>query len=88
MNTKKHIHRGGCLNCPGTEDLLSLDTDFYNDLPGMVCEILEILRNKFEKENWFEKAWDEYRHHVLTSNMDEVKMPGFVFNKYIEPTNN
>ena len=33
---------------------------------------------------WFEKAWEEYRQHVLSSSMDDMKMPGYVFNKYIE----
>lgn len=38
---KKHIHKGGCLSCRGTEDLLSLDTILYNDFGGYT-----VYRNK------------------------------------------
>lgn len=61
-----------------------MNKDFYNDLPGCVCEILEDLIKGFGKEEWFEKAWEEYRQHILSSSMDEMKMPGYVFKKYIE----
>ncbi len=60
-----------------------MNKDFYVDLPGMVCVILDELIEKYGKENWFNKAWEEYRQHVKNSSMDDVKMPGFVFNKYI-----
>ena len=60
-----------------------MNKDFYNELPGMVCVILDELIEKYGKENWFNKAWEEYRQHVKNSSMDDVKMPGFVFNKYI-----
>lgn len=30
----KKIHRGGCLCCPASEDLLSLDTILYNGFGG------------------------------------------------------
>ena len=58
--------------------------DFYNDLKGCVCEILEDFIKQFGKEEWFEKAWEEYRQHILSSSMDDMKMPGYVFNKYLE----
>ena len=61
-----------------------MNKDFYDDLPGCVCEILEDLIKQFQKEDWFEKAWEEYRTHILNSDMDDMKMPGFVFNKYIK----
>ena len=61
-----------------------MNKDFYNDLPGCVCEILEDLIKNFGKEEWFEKAWEEYRQHILSSSMDDMKMPGYVFNKYLE----
>lgn len=63
---------------------MSINKDFYNDLPGMVCEVCDQMISKYGKEPWFEKAWNEYRQHVLDSSMNEVKMPGFIFNKYIK----
>ena len=30
----KEIHRGGCLHCPGSQDVLSPDTVLYNDFGG------------------------------------------------------
>lgn len=61
-----------------------LNKDFYRNLPSMVPPILEDLIRRYQKEEWFEKAWNEYRHHILSSSMDEMKMPGFVFKKYIK----
>lgn len=61
-----------------------MNKDFYNDLPGMVCIMLDELIEKYGKEEWFEKAWEEYRQHILSSSMDDMKMPGYVFNKYLE----
>ena len=61
-----------------------MNKDFYNDLPGCVCEILEDFIKQFGKQKWFEKAWEEYRQHILSSSMDDMKMPGYVFNKYIK----
>lgn len=61
-----------------------MNRDFYDNLPGVVCEILEDLIKDFGKEEWFEKAWNEYREHIKNSSMDEMKMPGYVFNKYIK----
>lgn len=61
-----------------------MNRDFYENLPGLVCEILDDLIERYAKENWFDTAWEEYRQHILTSSMDDMKMPGFIFNKYIE----
>lgn len=62
-----------------------MNTDFYNNLPSMVCEQLEqVFIPKFGKEDWFETAWEEYRQHILTTNMDEMKMPYSIFKKYIK----
>lgn len=67
-----------------TEKVPDFNKDFYDDLPSMVCESLDFhLIPKFHKEEWFSKAWEEYRQHVKSSTMDEVKMPAFVFQKYI-----
>ena len=62
-----------------------INKDFYNDLPSMVCEQLDtIFIPKFQNETWFDTAWEEYRQHVKTSSMDEVKMPYAIFKKYIK----
>lgn len=39
MNMKKMLkHRGGCLNCPQTEDFLSMDEVLYNGFGGYRVE--------------------------------------------------
>lgn len=62
---------------------MKLNKDFYENLPSMVCEQLENIIVKYSHEDWFEKAWEEYRQHILSSSMDDMKMPGYVFLKYI-----
>lgn len=64
--------------------MASYNKDFYNKLPGMVCISLDSLIKKYGKEPWFPKAWNEYRSHVNRSSMNTVKMPGYVFKKYIK----
>lgn len=61
-----------------------MNKDFYNRLPGMVCEDLDNIIEEYGKEEWFEKAWEEYRQHILNSHIDDMRMPGYVFNKYIK----
>ena len=66
---------------------MTINKDFYEDLPSMVCEQLDnVFIPKFEKEEWFEKAWEEYRQHIKNSNMDDMKMPYSIFKKYIKET--
>lgn len=60
-----------------------MNKDFYEYLPGMVCLKLDKLIEEYGNCEWFEKAWNEYREHIKNSSMDEMKMPGFIFNKYI-----
>ena len=64
-----------------------MNKDFYNELPGMVCLILDELIEKYKNEEWFENAWNEYREHILNSDMDDMKMPGAIFNKYLGDSN-
>lgn len=61
----------------------TLNKDFYNDVPSMVCEQLDRIITKYRSEKWFETAWEEYRQHIKSSTMDTMKMPGFVFKKFI-----
>lgn len=65
-----------------------INKDFYNDLPSMVCEILDrTFIPKFRNEEWFETAWEEYRQHIKTTDMDDMKMPYAIFKKYIKEEN-
>lgn len=65
----------------------TINKDFYEDLPSMVCEQLDrVFIPKFSNEEWFEKAWEEYRQHIKTTPMDEMMMPYSVFKKYVEVT--
>ena len=61
-----------------------LDKDFYDDLPAAVCVTMDKLVQEYGDQDWFIKAWNEYRDHVLKSTMTTMKMPGFVFDKYIK----
>jgi len=59
--------------------------DHYDKLPSMVCEMLDnSLVGEYSKEDWFEKAWDEYRSHVLKTPTMSIKMPMYIFKKYID----
>ena len=60
-----------------------MNKDFYNDLPGKVCEILDDFIERYGDKQWFNQAWEEYRQYIKNSTMDDMKMPGYVFNKYI-----
>ena len=64
-----------------------MNKDFYSNLPGFVCLILDDLKEKYGNEPWFDKAWEEYRKHIKNSSMDDMKMPGYVFNKYVKEDN-
>lgn len=59
-------------------------SEVLNNLPGCVCETLQKLSNKYSKEPWYEEACDRYSYHVLTTDMDHVRMPGYIFGKYIK----
>ena len=62
-----------------------LNKDFYNRLPGFVCEILDGFIEKYSEELWFEQAWNEYRDYVLSvEDIFDLKMPGYIFNKYVK----
>ena len=41
-----------------------MNKDFYANLPGWVCVVLDDLIEKYGNETWFDKAWEEYRQHV------------------------
>ena len=62
-----------------------VNKDFYDRLPGFVCEALDGLIDEYSNKEWFDNAWKEYREHILTSkDRDDMCMPGYVFNKYIK----
>lgn len=65
------------------------NTDFYDRLPGMICEVLEAIKAEYEDRSWFERAWKSYRKHVLScKDIEDMKMPGYIFNSYIETDEN
>lgn len=61
-----------------------MNNDFYSQLPEIVCIILDGIIMDYSSEPWFEEAWEEYRQHVLNTDMDNVRMPWFIFGKYVE----
>ena len=60
-----------------------MNKDFYDRLPSMVCVMLDDYIKEYKSKSWFKQAWEEYRQHVLNTYWENVKMPGFVFNKYL-----
>lgn len=60
--------------------------DFFEYLPHEICNVLDSLIWRWRSYDWFEKAWNEYRQHVLDAadKGGKIKVPGFVFNKYID----
>lgn len=64
-----------------------MNKDFYSNLPGFVCLILDDLIEKYGNEPWFDKAWEEYRKHIKNSSMNDMRMLGYVFNKYVNGDN-
>jgi len=60
-----------------------LNKDFYNDLPNVVGEVLDSLIEKYGPQTWFMHAWNEYHDYALNSSVDDLRMPGYIFNKYI-----
>lgn len=67
---------------------MGLNKDFYNNLPGMVCVILEEYVEKYSSKEGFSEAWDKYRKHVLESSMDDMMMPYSYFEEVIKESNN
>ena len=63
--------------------MAKVNKDFYNELPSSVCVILDNFIAQYGVKDWFQTAWNEYREHVMNSTMEEVRMPGYVFGKYI-----
>lgn len=53
--------------------------DFYNELPGMVCVLLDNIIEKYGDREGFDEAWENYRSHILSSSMDDMMMPQTFF---------
>lgn len=60
--------------------------DFYDSLPRAVCDALDNIVWRWKRYPWFEKAWNDYRSHVLEAEQKgtKIKTPGFIFSKYID----
>lgn len=67
---------------------MKVNKDFYEDLPGYVCLVLDCMIEEYGNEEWFDKAWEEYRQHIKNTDMDHQMMPGWVFNKYTKGDDN
>ena len=66
-------------------ELKCINQDFYEDLPPQLRAIMDNLRWTYRNQPWFEEAWEKYRKHVLDAGLGgKIKMPGFVFNEYID----
>lgn len=64
-----------------------LNKDFYDDLPGGVCAMLDDIAKEYGHADWFLEAWNKYRDHVLESDIDNMMMPGYIFGDYIKEKN-
>lgn len=65
--------------------LKNINRDFFQDLPSQVCSMLDDICLTYKDQPWFEEAWEKYRKHVLDAGLGgKIKMPGFVFNEYID----
>ena len=53
--------------------------DFYDELPGMVCVLLDDIIEKYGDREGFDEAWENYRSHILSSSMDNMRMPQAFF---------
>lgn len=62
-----------------------INRDFLDDLPMQVRNIMDDICWTYRDQPWFEEAWEKYRKHVLEAGLGgKIKMPGFVFNEYID----
>ena len=59
-----------------------INKDFYGYLPGFICGICDDIIKSYKDQEWFDAFWEEYRNHILSSTIDEQRMPGFYLNKY------
>ncbi len=57
MKVKKKIFRGGCLHCPQTEDILTMDTVLYNGFGGYSV----YKNNKHFYSGDPQGEWDSYK---------------------------
>ena len=55
-----------------------LDKSFYDDLPSMICELLDDLIDKYAHEPWFIKAFNEYRDYCNNTEIQDLRMPGYI----------
>lgn len=67
-------------------ELKVFNKDFLEYLPWEVRDILNSAIWRWKRHSWFDKAWNEYRKHVLDAVKEnkDIKAPGFIFNDYID----
>ena len=62
-----------------------INTDFLQDLPMVVRDVLDRIRWDYGNRSWFIEAWEKYRKMVLDAGLGgKIKMPGAVFNEYFD----
>lgn len=61
-----------------------MNKDFYADLPSMVCVFLgDVIIPTYKNKKWFNEFWNEYREHVLSSNIEKMLTPHAFLKKYV-----
>lgn len=60
-----------------------LNKDFYAELPESAISSLNEIIFNYGDSDWFMHAWNEYRDHVYSNDYPTMRMPGYIFNKYI-----
>lgn len=62
-----------------------INTDFLQDLPMVVRDVLDRIRWDYGNRSWFVEAWEKYRKMILDAGLGgKIKMPGAVFNEYFD----
>lgn len=62
-----------------------INTDFLQDLPMVVRDVLDRIKWDYGNRKWFAEAWEKYRKMVLDAGLGgKIKMPGAVFNEYLD----
>lgn len=66
-------------------DIKVVNRDFLENLPEQIKGILWDIQLTYKQEPWFDEAWEKYRKHVLDAGLGgKIKMPGSIFNDYID----
>lgn len=59
----------------------TFNKDFYTYIPLWIQNKLDMKILLYRNEEWFEKAWEQYRKHCMKAKVDDVEDPDFFFIK-------